>query len=144
MHYWITINEMKIFFLLILASPFFLFAQNETGKWEKVQFSYEIKSSQVSTHEHSTENSFSGISVSLYKFFISDLDGDNCAFTPSCSSFFVEAVDESGFIPGLLMFADRLTRDFNPTGRNENYPLKLNGKYSDPVSDYVQTSGSVQ
>jgi putative component of membrane protein insertase Oxa1/YidC/SpoIIIJ protein YidD len=126
---------MKIFFLLILTSPFFLIAQKETEKWEKAQHSYEIKPTHIN-HSHTSSNSIAGITVSLYKFFISDLDGDNCAFSPSCSSFFVESVNESGFFTGVLMTFDRLTRDFNPVGRNTNYPLRLNGKYYDPVQNY--------
>lgn len=133
---------MKYIFLFIISSPFFLSAQSETEKWEKGKYNYEIKSSHLNSHSHNSDGSAAGLTIALYKFLISDLDGDNCAFAPSCSSFFVEAVNESGLFRGTLMFADRLTRDFNPTGRNENYPLKLNGKYIDPVRYYVQTTAS--
>ncbi|QQS35071.1 MAG: membrane protein insertion efficiency factor YidD [Ignavibacteriales bacterium] len=128
---------MKLLFLLILASPFFLIAQSETEKWEKSDHIYEIKSSQHSHQEQSSGSSVTSSFVSVYKFFISDIDGDNCAFNPSCSSFFSEAADEVGFISGVLLFADRLTRDFNPAGRDENYQYKINGRYSDPVSRYI-------
>lgn len=128
---------MKLLFLLILTSPFFLYAQSETEKWEKSKYTYEIKPNNHSHQQGSSESSITSSFVSVYKFFISDLDGDNCAFNPSCSSFFAEAVDEVGIISGVLLFADRLTRDFNPAGRDENYPVRTHGKYSDPVSRYL-------
>ncbi len=131
---------MKLLFLLILTSPFFLYAQSEMEKWEKSEHSYEIKPDKHSHQQESSGSSITSSFVSVYKFFISDLDGDNCAFNPSCSSFFSEAVYEVGFISGVLLFADRLTRDFNPAGRDENYQYKINGKYSDPVSRYLSSN----
>jgi putative component of membrane protein insertase Oxa1/YidC/SpoIIIJ protein YidD len=75
--------------------------------------------------------------VNGYWFFISGVDGDNCPFQPSCSSFFVESVKETNLIQGILMFADRFTRDINFYKREEHYPRAGNGRYFDPASLYT-------
>lgn len=71
-----------------------------------------------------------------YWFFISDLDGDNCPFTPTCSSFLLQSVKETNVIQGALMFGDRFMRDANIFGREEHYPVIKENHYFDPVVNY--------
>ena len=69
----------------------------------------------------------------FYKEFISSQDNPSCVFTPSCSEYAVEAVQEHGLIVGLLKTFDRLSRCHglvNP----RHYPFDTEKKrYYDPV-----------
>ena len=78
-----------------------------------------------------------------YWIFISDVDGDNCAFSPSCSSFFVESVKETNIFQGTLMFADRLTRDTNFFNRQLHYPYAANGRLYDIPSNYKLNASEI-
>ncbi len=46
----------------------------------------------------------------VYKVFISSQDFHSCVFTPSCSEYAVQSIDNLGFFRGLFDTADRLTR----------------------------------
>jgi len=120
-----------LFFILTLAA--FLFAQTETSHWKGKQISYEIpiKKNKLSQ----TDGFFAALSKG-YKFLISDYDGDNCPFQPSCSLFFVQSVKQTNIFQGFLMFADRFTRDLNYFNRG-NYPKLKNGKLYDPPGKHV-------
>ena len=48
--------------------------------------------------------------VRLYKWIISPLIGRNCRYTPSCSTYMIEAVEEHGTIKGAQMGIKRLCR----------------------------------
>ena len=122
-------------------------SQNETARWEAKEISYELIVRHG--HEYTVDNSNFGMTLislsrNLYYFLISDLDGDNCPFFPSCSSFFVQAVKETNIITGTLMFSDRFTRDLNLFKSKENYSLYNNGKYFDPASNYILTSNKIR
>ncbi|HBW47501.1 TPA: membrane protein insertion efficiency factor YidD [bacterium] len=56
--------------------------------------------------------------VRIYKFIISPLLPPSCRFTPSCSSYAVEAVMKHGIIRGTLLATKRLCRchPFNDGG----------------------------
>jgi putative component of membrane protein insertase Oxa1/YidC/SpoIIIJ protein YidD len=57
-----------------------------------------------------------------YKIYISSQDIANCVFSPSCSEYALEAVNNQGILIGLLNSLDRLTRC---SGCNDKYyPLK--------------------
>ena len=102
-----------------------------------------------------SENNFSqqGISLSqlmieslakAYWFLISDLDGDNCPFNPSCSKFFIQAVQETNLPQGVLMFFDRFTRDINIFNREKKYP-RLNKRYFyDPIELYTLDENNIR
>lgn len=66
----------------------------------------------------------------LYKRYVSSQDGMSCGFTPSCSQYAFNSIQQLGFLKGLLNALDRITRchSFN---QNE-YPLIGNLKL-DPV-----------
>lgn len=131
---------------LLFATFFFLIAcktnysQTDWVKWDAEVISYKIgdQTNRFKGNENKTYDS--GI-ISLlrntYAFFISDLDGDNCPFYPSCSNFFVQSVAETGLIKGSLMFSDRFMRDMNLFKGKSHYPIHKSGKYFDPPINYT-------
>ena len=48
--------------------------------------------------------------ISAYRYFLSDQQGDVCAFVPSCSHYAQQALDSCGLVLGAVMAADRLQR----------------------------------
>lgn len=127
--------------LLILLLTLPAAAQSKLTKWGKAEINYTLP-----VNEHSRNYSYAGETVLSavpktlimgYWFFISDVDGDNCPFYPSCSTFFIESVKETNVIQGSLMFADRFTRDINIFNRSAKYTEIRNGRYYDPPSKYV-------
>jgi putative component of membrane protein insertase Oxa1/YidC/SpoIIIJ protein YidD len=135
-----------IYFLLLF--PVVIFAQNDWHRWGKADISYQINSSYRERNYNIETNSFSDLVVSsvvnAYWIFFSDVDGDNCAFSPTCSSFFVEAVKETNIFQGVLMFADRLTRDTNFIGRESEYPIAKNGRLYDLPLNYKLDSKEIK
>jgi putative component of membrane protein insertase Oxa1/YidC/SpoIIIJ protein YidD len=143
---------MKYTILLSLIFVINLFAQNnkygkelnsaDWQKWDKANYSYKIPDQTVTgkrNYSLSGENFGGSILKTFadaYWFFISDVDGDNCSFNPTCSSFFVLAVKRTNLIQGTLMFADRFTRDLNFFKLN-HYPRVEDGHFYDPVTLYT-------
>lgn len=130
-------NPIIFSFLFVVSS----FAQTDWQRWEKSEPNY-LKDSFHSERDYSYR--FSSLSyivlkslVNAYWILISDVDGDNCPFHPSCSSFLVESVRETNLIQGTLMFFDRFTRDSNPVGRDEHYPIYKNYRFYDPPEIYT-------
>jgi hypothetical protein len=111
-------------------------------KWGKADYSYEIPGQSASgKRNYSLSGEKFGGKVlksfaDVYWFFISDVDGDNCSFSPTCSSFFILAVKKTNIFQGTLMFADRFTRDLNLFKLN-HYPRVRDGHFYDPVSLYT-------
>jgi len=123
------ISKLILFFFLSAI----LFAQSEFKRWEKVEENYLINKLQRQNYNYSFDV-ISGLQI-FYKTVISDLDGDNCPFEPSCSNFFVQAYKETNLIQASLMFADRFMRDTNIFNR-DNYLPNANGKRIDPIDNY--------
>jgi putative component of membrane protein insertase Oxa1/YidC/SpoIIIJ protein YidD len=126
-----------IFFLLAPS----LYSQTDWQRWEKAEVNYEIKKVEF---PEETKNENGGIITSIlsltrkvYAFFISDVDGDNCPFYPSCSNFYVKSVKAEGIIKGTLMFADRFTRDMNFLKSTDHYPRHYTGRFYDPPENYT-------
>ena len=129
--------------VLIIVSLFTItaIAQTDWVKWRKAEISYEkkdlIRHKDYSYHDRS----ISGLAVktlaNAYWFFVSDLDGDNCPFSPTCSSFLLQSVKETNIVQGTLMFFDRFTRDYNFIERYNRYPRVEDGHYYDPISLYT-------
>jgi putative component of membrane protein insertase Oxa1/YidC/SpoIIIJ protein YidD len=133
--------------VIILIISGTLFAQTDWTKWNAQPASYEITIHQK--YDYSVDNSNFGLTLlsvtrNLYYFFISDLDGDNCAFNPSCSLFFIQAVKETSIFKGTLMFADRFTRDINFFKGMNHYPLLPSNKYFDPAYNYTLNSQKIK
>jgi len=124
---------MKYYVLIFLTITIIVNAQEEFSRWEAKAPSY------VEVPVSSAESNFGflGYVQKGYKFLISDLDGDNCPFYPSCSTFFVKAGKEAGFFRAALMFADRFTRDTNLFKSKTAYPVNKSGKFYDPVENHL-------
>ncbi|MFO7445519.1 MAG: membrane protein insertion efficiency factor YidD [Ignavibacteriaceae bacterium] len=141
----IRIKYLLLLFTLLIVSPGNIFSQSKTEKWGKAEVIYTLPSnSEKRDYAIKGESAGEIISksfINTYWFFISDIDGDNCPFHPSCSSFFAESVSKTGLITGTLMFADRFTRDINIINRRGKYPLHKSGKYYDPPSLYYMNIG---
>jgi len=131
---------MKFLFVALLIYSSTAFSQTELVKWEKADFSYRInKSTSDRDYSYNSKNPldiFLKSVTNAYWFFISDLDGDNCPFHPSCSSFLLDAVAETNIVQGSLMFFDRFTRDASFIGRYDRYPKHKSGKLYDPAYLY--------
>lgn len=122
-----------------------IFAQVDLERWEATEISYEVP--QIPNKSYELDKSsfpvflLSGLKNTYY-FLFSDLDGDNCPFTPSCSSFLVQSVKETNPIQGALMFADRFTRDLNMFKNQGHYHVHSSGKFFDPVTNYTLKPGT--
>ncbi|MCK5537272.1 MAG: membrane protein insertion efficiency factor YidD [Bacteroidales bacterium] len=98
-----------------------LFSSKQAKKDYKSYISYKNEIQEISS-----------ILFFAYKSLISSQDIANCAFTPSCSVFAIEAIQKKGSIKGLLMATDRLMRchKFSP----ELYTIsRESGLFIDPV-----------
>jgi putative component of membrane protein insertase Oxa1/YidC/SpoIIIJ protein YidD len=130
---------LSFFFFLTFISN--LSAQTDWIKWEKANASYAKKGESTERdYSISGENITDFITesfISAYRFFISDLDGDNCPFRPSCSTFLVESVKETNLPQGILMFFDRFTRELNIFNRVDKYPRVGTSHFYDPVKLYT-------
>ena len=130
----------KIVLIIISLFTITAIAQTDWVKWGKAEISYEkkdlIRHKDYSYHDIS----ISGLAVktlaNAYWFFVSDLDGDNCPFSPTCSSFLLQSVKETNIVQGTLMFFDRFTRDLNIFKKGE-YPRTREGYYYDPSFLYT-------
>ena len=78
------------------------------------------------------------IIIKLYKYFISPLLGNRCRFLPSCSEYFVEALNNYGLIKGFKLGIKRVFKchpfkklggdhgvDFVPIPKNSSRQVKL-------------------
>jgi len=135
-------KKIIIFFISFFMYPLLSFPQTDWIKWEKADFDYR-KPNNYRHRDYSLDNDSSvsryvvKATANIYWYFISDLDGDNCPFRPSCSAFFVESSKQTNIFQGTLMFFDRFTRDINIYKRHEHYPRVTDGYYYDPVSLYT-------
>jgi len=46
--------------------------------------------------------------IKIYKYAISPLIGNNCRYLPTCSDYFIDSLNEFGFIKGSYMGTKRL------------------------------------
>ena len=46
--------------------------------------------------------------IKIYKYIISPLIGNNCRYLPTCSDYFIDSLNEFGFIKGSYMGTKRL------------------------------------
>jgi putative component of membrane protein insertase Oxa1/YidC/SpoIIIJ protein YidD len=123
------------------------YCQLDNLKWKKADLSYE-KPDEFQKRSYSFQADDAGeflqkSFVNAYWYFISDVDGDNCPFRPTCSSFFLQATEETNIFHATLMFSDRLTRDINPVKGN-NYPREKSKHLYDPASNYTLNQGRIK
>ena len=139
-------SKLKVFLFSVLFTTS-AFCQIENLKWQKADITYEKQVHfEKRNYSFESENAGEFVTKSLvnaYWFFISDVDGDNCAFHPSCSSFFMHATEETNIFQGTLMFSDRLTRDLNPIKKNR-YPMDKNGRYFNPAGNYTLENKEIE
>ena len=133
-------------FILVLISLFIqlsisVYSQTDWVRWEKSDPTYQKKDTHLNRDFDLSSQSVSDVIVkpliNAYWFFVSDVDGANCPFHPSCSSFLVQSIKETNPFKGTLMFFDRFTRDTNVFGRLEHYPRYGNNHFYDPISLYT-------
>ncbi len=134
-----------IFFVFLFA--FQLRAQSDWVRWDAQTVSYELTKTQH--HEYVIDKSNFGMTLislgrNAYYFFISDLDGDNCPFNPTCSQFLVQSIKETNIFTGPLMFADRFTRDLDFIKSKDHYRILSNGKLFDPAYNYTLNSKKIK
>lgn len=126
--------------LLLYSMSIVLNAQTDWEYWNASKPSY----TQEPTENPALDNEPKGITAriasgakSVYSFLISDLDGDNCPFHPTCSEFFVQSARRTNIFRSVLMFADRFTRDMNLGKGTKQYLLSTEGRFLDPVENYL-------
>lgn len=72
--------------------------------------------------------------IRAYKFFLSPWLGQSCRFTPTCSSYAIEAIETWGPLRGLGLAGSRLSR-CHPWCRGGHDPVPVK-----PPSDLDQTT----
>lgn len=134
------LNFQTLFFLFAIIVQINLNGQTEQSKWSKKEVSYLLP---ANIHDHSYQlkiESFQDLFIQpllfVYRVLISDVDGNNCPFSPSCSSFFEEAIKRENLFIGVMMFADRFSSDFNFVNRSDKYYRMPSGRFYDPVVNY--------
>ena len=102
---------------------------------------FEAKDTATQDFTSPIKNAFSDISVFVsvgffgYKAFVSSQDNPSCVFTPSCSEYAVQSIQEKGFFLGWLNSFDRLCRCHGLVGHH-HYPFDIEKmRYYDPVQD---------
>lgn len=131
---------MKKVIIICLLFYFNINAQTDWHKWQPVNKVYRLKQNEgrdYSLDKHSAGSFLLTGLRDIYWFTFSDLDGDNCPFHPTGSTFFVKSVKKTNIIQGALMFADRFTRDSNLFKRKNHYKIDETGKLYDPVNNYT-------
>lgn len=138
----------KIFSLLILIFTISALSQSDWVRWEKAEYNYEkpnnFRHRDYSFNTESASGFIAKSAVNTYWYFFSELDGDNCPYSPSCSAFFLQSAKETNIFQGTLMFFDRFTRDYNIYKRHEHYPRVMDGHYYDPVSLYTLDENKIE
>lgn len=146
MHYLIKNNLLVLFLCFFIAEN--LLPQTDWVRWEKSDPSYQIKKQNIERKNNFEILSLSDLItkpiINAYRFLISDVDGANCPFYPSCSQFYLEAVEETNLIQGTIMFFDRFTRDTNVFDRGDHYPIYDSRHYFDPVYQYKLQQGEIK
>ncbi|MBW7841649.1 MAG: membrane protein insertion efficiency factor YidD [Ignavibacteriota bacterium] len=134
------INKNKLFLLIFL---FFVTAQSQTDwvRWGKSDPDYKISVETNTKQFDFSIYTFGDIVlkpvINAYRFFISDVDGDNCPFYPTCSAFLLASVQRTNIFQGTLMFFDRFSRDTNIFEREKHYPFYGKHHFYDPVDLYT-------
>jgi len=136
----LIINK-KYLLSILFISQVAIYSQTDWVRWEKSDLTYQLKNNYLEREYDLSIESVSDVIVkpviNAYWFFVSDVDGANCPFQPSCSSFLVQSIKETNVFQGVVMFFDRFTRDTNIFGRHEHYPRYGKNHFYDPVSFYT-------
>jgi len=132
-----SINLIFVIILFVTANS--VLPQTDFERWGKAELSYQMTDIEKENIKIERGN-FLSMAVytarQTYKVLISDVDGANCPFYPSCSHFFVESVDAANPLKGYLMFIDRFTRDTNFFKSYNDYAIHETGRFYDPTYLY--------
>ncbi len=138
---------MKFLFLVFFLAAN-CFAQTDWVKWGKKDVPYVIHNENnqrdYSINSDNPVNFLTKSLVNVYWYFVSDVDGDNCSFNPTCSSFFIQSVKKTNIFQGTLMFFDRFTRDMNIFNKKSLYPILPDGHFYDPPSLYTLNNNKIK
>jgi len=139
-------NLRLLIFFIFLTMP--ALGQLDDLKWQKADISYE-KQINYNKRNYSFESDNAGefLAKSLanaYWFFVSEVDGDNCPFRPTCSAFLLQSARETNILQASLMFFDRFTRDMNIATRHDHYPRVSAGYLYDPPQNYTLNQGKIK
>jgi len=132
--------------LLLCSMSIVINAQTDWEYWSASKPSYTQQATENPAHENESEgitDRLASGAKSVYSFFISDLDGDNCPFHPTCSEFFVQSARQTNILKSVLMFTDRFTRDMNLGKSKGQYLLTTEGRFLDPVENYLMDYSSI-
>lgn len=135
---------MKLILLFVIFFSAFSYSQTEWERWGKADISYKIHNNSERSGITLKNKSPLHLAADAYWFFISDVDGDNCSFSPTCSHFFLLAVHKTNIFQGTLMFFDRFTRDMNIFKQHEYYPRVKDGHFYDPISLYTLNKNKIK
>ncbi len=83
--------------------------------------------------DESDQDSPAAAAIRFYQAHLSDLRHGQCAFSPSCSRYALEAIRSRGLLVGTALTADRLVRCH--AGAKQSYRLGSEGRLIDPVDD---------
>ena len=138
---------MKFFLVISLFTTVNVFAQTDWVRWDKANYSYEIPNNiehdNYSLNEKNLGRNLLKLTSDAYWILISDVDGDNCSFNPTCSHFFFQSVEMTNIFQGSLMFFDRFTRDSDIFGKVGMYPRVEDGHFYDPPSLYLLNKNKI-
>jgi putative component of membrane protein insertase Oxa1/YidC/SpoIIIJ protein YidD len=116
--------------------PYYVNGQN----WEKKPIDYtDTIRTQVKYYE--LKGDIPEVAMKLlvngYRLFISEPDGENCPFKPSCSRFLIEALKRTNLFEAILLASDRLIRDTSFSDKYKHYPSDKHGYLIDPPNRYI-------
>ncbi|MBN1410261.1 MAG: membrane protein insertion efficiency factor YidD [Spirochaetales bacterium] len=126
-----------LFFLIINAGLNSLpFPVSEPEGWEPD----EVEQKTVLRKDESIEKDLNeSLAVSFIRFYQENINPNSitrCPFYISCSNFALQAIQKYGFIPGVILFIDRIYYRENseafkhyPKKRNDEFYLKLNDSF---------------
>lgn len=72
--------------------------------------------------------------IKLYQWFISPILGPSCRYSPSCSHYMLQAIDEWGMFRGTWIGLKRIGR-CHPWGGHGDDPIPKRNKFEKPI-DY--------
>ncbi len=105
-----TPKSFMLFIFLLLFTNTFYAQNNSLAALKKDVLLKElggyVKEDQTKKKKHGIGNAL----LTLYQKRISVLISADCLYSLSCSRFSREAINKCGFLPGILLTADRLTR----------------------------------
>jgi len=134
---------MKKIILILSLFSVYLQAQTDWERWEKKSPNFQIENEENNLSNNSQNYSFFLLLKDSYNVLLSDFDGNNCPFYPTCSQFYFQSINETNILKGTLMFADRFTRDSNLFKSRSHYPRHISGRLFDPIENYLLSDSSV-